>query len=420
MKTYHIISREDGKWAVIRKGAKRAASLHTNRMDALAEQKRLEIEGLSIAVTPLLEKNSKPSALAARLSERLKRARLMRGLTLRDLAEKLDFTVSHTTLQKYENGLSLPDSEILGRLAMALNLRPDYFLKKNTLVLKGVEYRKQTTLGKKRQVQLEEEAFEFFERYLEIENILGLTRPKLRLIDLTKETKATISMQIEKAAEKLREEWKLGLNPISNVHAMLEENGVKVKLLPAQNGFDGFSAFATTKDEDVPTITLSKGFLSDLPRLRFTALHELGHLVLKLPAGLEAREIESFCHRFASAFLIPEDSFRKIFGANRVQISVQELVMMKKEWGISFAATMRRARDLGIITQGRYKSFQFFRNSKGWRREEPSEWLGDEQSDRFDQLVLRALAEKSITMSKASSLLGISHNELAERFELVG
>lgn len=421
MKTYHVVSREDGKWAVIKEGAKRAASLHEKKTEAVSEAKRLGQQSL-----PQTRKNTPSSianSLAVRVGERVKRARLMRGLPLRGLADALGQAVSHTTLQKYENGQAIPDTEILGKLASALNLRPDYFLKKNTLTLKGVEYRKQTKLGAKRQTQLEEEAFEFFERYLEIEGILNIPRPDLPRFDLSNKAVCDIPAEIEKITCKIRKDWKLGLNPISNVHAMLEENSVKVKLLPAFDGFDGFSAFATTGSEDVPTVALSKKWLNDLPRLRFTALHELGHLVMRLPEGLEAKITEGFCHRFASAFLFPQVHFLEVFGESRVNISVQELGGIKKEWGISFAATMRRALDLGCITPGRYKSYCFFASKSGWRTTEPTQhgaWQGDEQSDRFKQLVLRALAEKLITTSKACGLLELSQDELAAEFELLG
>jgi len=425
MKSYHVVSRADGNWAVIKEGAKRAASIHSKKSEALAEAKILKSKLASSASKNknMPSPSKAASGLAARVGARVKRARLMRGLPLRGLADALGQSVSHTTLQKYENGLATPDTEILGKLASVLNLRPDYFLKKNTLSLKGVEYRKQTKLGAKRQLQLEEEAFEFFERYLEIEGVLNLKSPQLPSYDLTGTAAEDIPAEIEKITRKIRKGWKLGLNPIANVHAMLEENGVKVKLLPAHDGFDGFSAFATTGEEDVPTVALSQKWLGDLPRLRFTALHELGHLVMRFPKGLEAKLTEGFCHRFASAFLFPEVSFLEIFGNSRVNISAQELGGIKKEWGISFAATMRRALDLGCITPGRYKSYVIFASKNGWRTEEPTQygaWQGDEQSDRFKQLVLRALAEKLITASKACGLLELGQDELAAAFELLG
>ena len=40
----------------------------------------------------------------------------------------------------------------------------------------------------------------------------------------------------------------------------------------------------------------------------------------------------------------------------------------------------------------------------GWKVEEPYEYEGKEKSNRFDQLLFRALSEELISFSKAASL----------------
>ncbi len=317
---------------------------------------------------------------AERVGARIERARLMRGHSLRSLAEVLDGKFSHTTLQKYEKGVLCPDTGTLGLLARALEIRVDYFLNQDQFKLETVEYRKLSKLGKKEQKQIEEEAFEFFERYLEIENIMAVFFEKL----------------------------------------MLEEHGVKVKIMEGREGFDGFSAIARAGKQEVPTVALSGKNRKDLPRLRFTALHELAHLVLRLPERLSSAEKERACHRFAGALLIPKQVFIRIFGENRQKISIPELKAIKGEWGISCSATMARARDLGLITAGRYKSFCIMANKWHWRTNEPGRWVGEETSSRFKHLVFRALAEEIITTSKACGLLDLTNGELAAEFELVG
>jgi transcriptional regulator with XRE-family HTH domain len=59
-------------------------------------------------------------------AERLKSARVMAGLSLQDLAEKLQNGVTRQALHKYEKGEFMPDSEMLGRLCDALGVRLDY------------------------------------------------------------------------------------------------------------------------------------------------------------------------------------------------------------------------------------------------------------------------------------------------------
>ncbi len=363
------------------------------------------------------------SDLAARLGSRLRRARIMAGLSLRDLAARLDGLVSHTQLQKFEAGEVAPDSSLLARLGRTLGVRPDYFFQPDTLKLATVEYRSQTKLGSKARQRLEEQAYEFFERYLEIERLLGLSLLEFPRADLTKIRPAGLPDAIEEAAEDLRQKWELGMNPIPNVHVMLEKNGVKVRVLPHEEGFDGFSAFAEGEGKRVPVIALSsrclRGPQEDLPRFRFTALHELAHLYLQLPPGLDAKAKETCCHLFSGASLVPRDAFKASFGVNRVRIALDELKALKAEWGISVAAIMKRAHNLGLISDGRYKSFCIVSRKYGWHTKDPGVWIGSEESARFEPLVFRALAQDLITSTKAAGLLGIPVSELNRKFETI-
>jgi Zn-dependent peptidase ImmA (M78 family) len=344
----------------------------------------------------------------------------MAGHSLRSLADEIESEVSHTMLQKFEAGEACPDSKLLARLGQTLHIRPDYFFKSDALKLVTVEYRSQVKLGTKPRQRLEEQAYEFFERYLEIESILGLPVAKFKQVDLSWVEEDKLGDAIEKEADKLREKWQLGMNPIPNVHSTLENLGVKVRILPHEEGFDGFSAFAEGGDLRVPVIALSERWLrgpeQDLPRFRFTALHELAHLYLKLPEDLSHREKENYCHRFAGAFLIPRKPFEQAFGVNRVKIALAELCAIKAEWGISVAAIMARANNLGLMTPGRYKTYCIVSAKNGWRTNDPGKWIGEEESRRFKPLVLRALAQELITTSKAAGLLGISLPELGEEF----
>lgn len=357
-------------------------------------------------------------SLVERIGERLQRARAMRGYSLRELAEKLEGKVSHTQLANFESAKAGPDSDVLAWLARALEVSVDYFVKLDTIKLSNVEYRKLTKLGVKGQNQLEEQALYFFERYLEMEQILDLEKMSLEPVNLTHHSKEDLPEAIEKAAEEIRHQWDLGLQPIPNMHSMLEEHGIKVKLLAVeQEGFDGFSAFAYSESHRVPVIGLNKAFLIDKPRLRFTAAHELGHLLLLLPAELTAKEKETACHRFASAFLIPREPFILAFGNHRNQIAWMELYAMKSRWGMSVAAIMKRAHQLELITESRYKSFCFVYRKYGSK--EKDVWQGSEESARFKQLVYRGLSEGLISQSKACVLLGITQRQLAADFDIL-
>lgn len=345
--------------------------------------------------------------------QRLRQARTLRGLSLRALAEALDGRVSHSALQKYETGKMMPDSGTLLALVDRLRLRPDYFFQPNPVHLSAIEFRKQTKFRKKMKDRVLEEAREYLERYLEIERILGQETPPLPAANLRTTAPDDLEEAAENAAEELRDRWQLGRNPLPNVVEMLEEHGVKVAEVTANDGFDGFSGWAG----EVPVIVLSNRWNGDLPRKRLTALHELGHLVLKLPPDLPAKTVEGICYRFAGALLIPRDAFVDAFGARRRGlVSLGELSAIKARWGMSIAAIMKRAERLSLISAKAYKSFNIRLRKDGMHKAEPGKWSGDETTRRFRRLVHRAAAQELITRSKASGLLGISLREFDAEF----
>lgn len=339
---------------------------------------------------------------------RLKRARVKNGLSLRNLAERLrveGVEVSHSALGKYEKGLMLPDSEKLIALCDVLDVEPDDFFRVETVKLENIEFRKLSDFGKKKVDRIREEAVEFFERYLEIETMLGIPRKRLERIDLRDRDTHSPEWpdEAESVAEKVRRDWSLGQSALPNVHELLESQGVKVKEVEADEGFDGFAGWA---DDETPVIVLSKKLNEDLPRKRLTALHELGHLVVEFPESASKKALEAFCFRFAGAMLIPKDAMIRNLGIDRPNgITIYELQSMKEDWGISISALMRRAKDLNIISQARYE--QYCIANRKIRKTEPGIWQGSETANRFRQLVIRALSQEAITRSKAAELLRI-------------
>lgn len=140
---------------------------------------------------------------------RLRQARTMRALSLRALADALGGAVSHNALAKYENGQMMPGTSVLGPLSDALGQPPDFFFRPFTLELNEIKFRKRARLGVKEEDAIREQALEFFERYHEIEQLLGEPRKfggKLKCAPLRTPEDA------ETAALALRAEWQFGLD----------------------------------------------------------------------------------------------------------------------------------------------------------------------------------------------------------------
>ncbi len=348
--------------------------------------------------------------------ERLRRGRALRGLSLRALSEALGGIVSHAALQKYEKGEMSPNSSVLLGLADALGVRPDYFFEAQPVTLSGIEFRKKAAFGKSKQAQVVQATQEHLERYLEVERILEIKSPGIKAVDLSGASAVELGEAAERAADQLRSAWKLGRGPLPNVHELLEDHGVKVFEVDADDCFDGLSGWAG----DVPVVVLATWMMADPTRKRFTALHELGHLAMRLPAKLDKKDQERLCHRFAGAVLIPKEMFVQEFGAARQfrHMSLQELLAMKAQWGMSVGAIMYRATTLGLMTESSLEDYCIWAGKRGWRKSEPKVWNGCETASRFKQLVHRASAQELITRSKAAGLLNQSLDQFDRDYRL--
>lgn len=326
---------------------------------------------------------------------RLEQARRMRCLSLRALAGHLQPAISHNALHKYEQGSMLPDSSVLRALAKTLHQTTEFFFRPFTVSLATIEFRKKSALGVRAEVALREEAADFFERYLEVEEAVGIDTAFQNPLGKTIIRKAD---DVETAALHLRECWNLGLDALGNVVELLEQHHVKIYLLHADQAFDGFSGWS----DQLPIVALNQSFPAD--RRRLTALHELAHLLLRFDENLSSKAIEKMCHRFAGATLMPRPTFEREWGGQRHSVTLEELKDIKQDFGISIAAIMARAHDLGFLSDSDYKQFCIVRNQQGWHKKEPGHYPGIETSNRFDQLLQRAVATEAISITLAASL----------------
>jgi len=335
-------------------------------------------------------------------AQRLKQARAIRGLSLRALEEKIGGKVSYNALNKYEKGEMMPGSDVLVAVAEATEQPFGFFFRPLKEEIHTIKFRKKASLGKKAVEAIRNSAQEFFERYYEIESIHGLTPAFENPINMEIQTPD----DAEKAANTVREAWKLGEDPLPNLHEILESKGIKVFHAEADEGFDGFSGFL----DGFPVVVIGKRLDEQcLTRKRNTLAHELGHILFKdiLPIDLSAKEEERIVHRFAGAFLLPEVAFRDSFGGFRKSISMVELVDIKVTFGVSIASIVYRAHQLKLVSDSFAKRFWQYRNTRWKNHWEPGDdkYRGNETSNRFKQLVWRATSEGLITRSKASELL---------------
>jgi Zn-dependent peptidase ImmA (M78 family) len=277
----------------------------------------------------------------------------------------------------------------------------------------NIEFRKKSILAIKQINSIKEVVKDKLEKYFEIESIINIQHDfkyadNLPLIQSEKDVFPFVGF--------IKKEWKLGEDGINNLIEILEDNNIKVIEIDAPKSFDGLSGYAN--EEKKPFIVLNKNF--DSERKRFTALHELGHLLLNFEDSISDKSIESLCNLFASEMLISKEVFIQKIGANRKDISMQELIDIQEQFGISIDALMYKAKDLNIITDNRFKTFCIKKNQNvEFKASVEQSRYKKELSNRFVRLVYRALASEIISISKAGVLLNTPINIVRDNLNLI-
>jgi Zn-dependent peptidase ImmA (M78 family)/transcriptional regulator with XRE-family HTH domain len=343
---------------------------------------------------------------------RLLLARQAAGLSLRALADRLNNLVSAQAIVKYEKNRAMPSSQVLLALSRALNVSPDYLLSEREISLRGIEFRKAASAGAKQEKAVHACVLEQLERYLAVEEALAL-KPSHWRADLHRLAPISGPDEAPTAAQKLREHWNLGNDPIPSMTELLEERGIKVIALALDKSIFGSKANATLAgDGEVAAILVNKEHTGE--RQRFTLAHELGHLMLSFSGPMSARDAEKAMDRFAGSFLVPENALRIATGEHRKDISLGELVELKKRFLVSLQTLVVRLKQAHILSDVDAARHWQLLEDKGflkapWPEPEPVE---AEKSHRLHRLAMRAVTEGALPESRAAELLGISVREL--------
>ncbi|MCK4790582.1 MAG: ImmA/IrrE family metallo-endopeptidase [Desulfobacteraceae bacterium] len=329
------------------------------------------------------------------LGERIKQARNLLGYNMRDLARKVG--VSHNAISKYERGEMTPSSGILIQLATALEVQVDYFFRQVKVNLGKPQFRSKIE-SKEEEKRLLAKITNWLERYLEVEEIFSSEiDPNFQFPTGFPQRISQIE-DVEDAAGALREVWSLGSDPIDNLVELLEEKGFNIFLDESNSNYD--ACLIPFNDNDY-IFSVNLRFPGD--RQRLSLAHELGHLLLKIPDTIDS---EQAANRFGAALLVPKSTAISQLGKKRKRLSLQELYLLKHKYGLSMQAWIRRAGELGIISNSHQKTLLKEFKDNGWREIEPGDQYQQEKPHRMERLVYKALAEDLVSESKASDLLG--------------
>ncbi|GED28772.1 transcriptional regulator [Brevibacillus agri] len=300
--------------------------------------------------------------------KRLREARLVRGMTISDLAEKIG--ISKQAISQFELGEHSPKHETVLALINTLKFPKNFFYREfKEQYVGNTFFRANATATKKsKEVQFQKTLlagyiYEYLSEYIEF--------PELNVPDsslcLNSEWN---NNSIEQLAEQVRKHWDLGDKPITNIVHLLERNGVIVFSVDTDS--EKVDAFCQHR-KGRPFIFLGNDKQSAFRR-QFDGAHELGHILMHkeidnqdVLSRIEFKEMENQANRFASALLLPAEAFAKTVTST----SLLHFVELKKYWNVSIAAMLYRCLDLKLIDESKYTSLVKQMSMKKMRTKEP-------------------------------------------------
>ena len=283
-------------------------------------------------------------------SIRLREARQMMGLSMDKLVERTNGAITKQSISRYEKGIMHPKRDALQAIAKALNISEEYFEGTNLKI--DMPMLRTTSNGKLSEEELQalEAKLSFWaEQYLTKEKEAGFPT---WFKNPVKGTKVSTLEDAIHAADLLREKWHCGDGPIASILRLLERKGIMILAANLPEYVFGMSTWA---DKKHPLIVLDmRPEKTTIERLRFTAAHELAHLLLAFPVNAEL-DVEKRCNKFAGFFLFTKQALIEEMGSEKRDVlTLEEMIDLREVYGISIAAQVHAAWDIRMISREHY------------------------------------------------------------------
>jgi len=300
-------------------------------------------------------KDTDPSVAVAAAFDpaRLRQARHLAGMTKRAVAGHLG--VSAVAVGQWETGTHPPRPDHVRELAALLGVPPTFLAAGRPYAQvdsSSAHFRSLRRTPARRRAT----AIAFVEQTWELAHALE-KRVQLPPADLPGFSAGEVSPETgeagpTRASQELRRHWNLGTGPIPHLVRTMESHGLIVTLVPfAGTDTATVDAFSTSHLPR-PVVVLTPDRANDVYRHRFTAAHELGHLILHADAApgdiLQEREADAF----AAEFLTPGSVITAQL-PSRMDLSA--LDRLSKQWGVSVASLIYRCRETGAVSDPAYR-----------------------------------------------------------------
>jgi Zn-dependent peptidase ImmA (M78 family)/DNA-binding Xre family transcriptional regulator len=341
---------------------------------------------------------------------RLSQILAARRLSQTQLASMVN--VSAATVSKWRAGTQAPERDALERLANVVNVTPEWFTRLLEPKVSPPLFRSNASAHVVARGMLEarmEWAQDIAVALSEFVDFPVLNIPSRAFTDPEEIT----PKEIEIAASECRDLWRLGRAAVQDLALAVE--GAGIILIREETGIaqiEGLSAWSEVLGRPLILLSADK---DNAYRSRFDLAHELGHLILhrhikRTTDPSRHKLLEQQAHRFAGAFLLPAELFATEV---RTPVTLDDLLLLKRRWGVSAAAITMRLHALEIIDDDS-KQALFKRRSARWGvKSEP----GDEDRPPEQPRLLRRtidllVSENVMPIDAISRHLGLSAHDV--------
>jgi Zn-dependent peptidase ImmA (M78 family)/transcriptional regulator with XRE-family HTH domain len=349
------------------------------------------------------------------LPERIKRARESRGYSMKELGEVLG--VTKQMVANYESGSNEPSTATLFKLIQVLQYPLSYFQKTvNSRPIPAPTFfrsRKTTPVKIKQAARIMAQTY-YDEVDSYIRNFINFPQVSPDFTYFCDSKRKYSLEEIEDITVRLRGLWELGIGPIINLTAILQEKGcVILKLKVRDRKVDAFSI----NTDQAPYIFVSSTDQSAV-RLRFDLAHELGHLILHRyysEEDLDDKELydtmEDEANYFAGSFLLPRVSFSQDVHSS----SINHFLLLKKKWKVSISSMIYRCANLSLLSDNQLTYLKNQMTERVYWRHEPFDDVWEMDKPFMHKQAIKLLLEsKVLTLSQLRDDLSLQPEELEE------
>jgi Zn-dependent peptidase ImmA (M78 family)/transcriptional regulator with XRE-family HTH domain len=353
------------------------------------------------------------------VKERLTQARQARGLNGTELADLIGVTPQ--SVSQYERGKQTPSPEMLSMISDKLNIPASYFMRETeTTERNPIFWRGRSTATRAARDRAEIRLIWLREIIDYLTDFFDFPVLDLPELELPRDFREIDTELLEAAASFVRSHWRVGDSAMPDLLLEMENNGIILSRVFV--GAEKLDAFSQWSDKyKIPFVMLGRD-KSSACRQRFDAAHELAHVVLhravdpkRLNSAADYKILEDQAHYFASALLMPAESFSNDLYAP----TLDAMLSIKERWRVSVAAMIKRCEALDIISDDGARRLWINYNRRGWRIVEPFDGKIEKERPRLlRRSMTMLLSEQEQSVAQVLAAVPLTPKDIEELCDL--